>query len=347
MKISKFLVGAFAALLLVNISCSNNDDVEVVTYNGIFISNEGGFPSPSASVDFISSDLNTFKSDIYTASNNEILGGVLQGIYFWGNNAFLVLNNSNKIVVADKYTFKKTAEITSNLEYPRYIAFSGNQFYVTNNNFTVGTYKLNVYKTDNTFVKSINFDRYAEKVVEAGGNIVVQTDGYLYDFASGENVTTGHTITIVKPSTNEIDNVVTLPDSGIISDLVSYQGFAYALSSTDTDSYIYKINPADGTFTTIDTNIPSVQKLRIDSGNFYFIDASNKVYSENISSGTATNLLTATGSYIYGFDVIDGKIFVSDASFTGNSTVYVYNASNGSLIKTFSSGTGTNGFYKN
>lgn len=350
MKFNRFLTAVFALVLLVVASCQD-DDVSYIdqetSYSGILVANEGSFNKPDATVDYLSSDLSTSALDVYRSVNNESIGDVLQTIGFKGTNAYFVINNNNKIIIANRFTLKKSAEITSNIANPRYIAFSESQYYVTNNNF-FDVKKLNIYNnTDNTFVKSIDFERYAEKVVEASGNIVVQTDGSTYDSNFNE-LPTGHTITIVKPSTNAVDKTITLPDNGIIKDLVSYEGFAYALSSTATDSYIYKINSATGAITTTTlTNVPNVQKLRIDSGNFYFIDAANKVYSKNMTATTSTvNALFTTPAFSYSFDVIDGKIFVSNSSFTGESTSYVYSL-NGSQIKTFKSGIGTNGFYKN
>ncbi|UHO39283.1 hypothetical protein H5J24_03945 [Chryseobacterium capnotolerans] len=57
-------------------------------------------------------------------------------------------------------------------------------------------------------------------------------------------------------------------------------------------------------------------------------------------------LATATGN-VYGFDVIDGKIFAAEANFTTDGKVNVYDALSGTLLKTFTAGVGTNGFYKN
>ena len=358
MKIRKILSLAFASALLFNVACSDDDFVNETPQmdyaNGIIIANEGGFTTPTSDVSYASNDLGTVQNGIYSGNNgNEILGSVLQTVGFKGENVYLVLNSPNKIEIVNKHTFKKQATVTSNLVNPRYIAYSGNQYYVTNNNF--GTVKkLNVYNvSDNSFVKSINFDRSAEKVVEAGGNIIVQTDGVTYDTtAPYAEHPTGHTITIVNTSSNTVSTTVNLPPAeGIIRDLVSYNGFAYVLTSNDTASYIYKINPSTGTYaTTTLTTIPQVQKLRIDSDKFYFVDYS-KVYSMNINSSTAPTspLITTTGiANLYGFNVIDGRIFISDAkNFSSDSKVFVYNANNGSQLTTFNTGIATNGFYKN
>lgn len=355
MKIRKILSLAIASTLIFNVACSSDDDTIINNQpkgayeNGILISNEGGFSSPTSEVSFVSNDLGTVENKLYSGNNNNgILGSVLQTIGFNGDNAYLVSNVPNKIDIVNRYSFKKQATVTSNLENPRYIAFSGNQYYVTNNNFG-NVIKLNVYNNDNSFVKSINFARSAEKVVEAGGSIIVQTDGITYEATPPYNeLPTGYTVTIVKPSTNTVDKVVTLPSNGIIRDLISYNGNAYVLASSSTNSYIYKINSATGTFTTTSiTGIPKVQKLRIDANKFYFADSTNKIYSMNLDSSTPSPAIVTTPGNLYGFNVIDGKIFASDASFTSDSKVYIYNTTNGSVLKSFNTGIATNGFYKN
>ncbi|MCJ7932890.1 MAG: hypothetical protein MUW56_04470 [Chryseobacterium sp.] len=353
MNIRKILSFAFASMLVFTLSCSSDSEniEQPITYEaGVLIANEGGFTTTTAEVSFVSNNLGNVYNKIYGGNNNnEPLGKVLQSIGFSGDRAYLVSNSPNKIDIVNRYTFKKQATVTANIDGARYIAFSGNQYYVTNTNFTTNKKKLNIYNTaDNSFVKSIDFTNAAEKVVEAEGKIVVQTDGVGYD-ANWNPIATGYTVTVVNPSTNAVSQTVNLPNSGIIKDLISYKGSAYVLVSGAANSVIYKINTADGTYaaTTL-TAIPNVQKLRADDNKFYFITDTNKVYGMTIGSTTvpAAPILTATGN-VYGFDVIDGKIFASDASFTADSKVNVYTASNGTLLKTFTTGIGTNGFYKN
>ena len=353
MNFKKIATLVFASALLFNISCNNDDDPIVnqpkgAYENGILVVNEGSFTSPTGEISFINNDFSSIENSIFKKNNNdELLGSVIQTIGFQGDNAYLVSNVPNKIEIVNRYTFKKVATVTNNLDNPRYIAFSGNQYYVTNNNF-FDVMKLNVYNSDNTFVKSINFDNAAEKVVEANGNIVVQTDGVTYDSDYNE-LPTGYTISIVKPSTNEVSKVVTLPENGIIRDLISYNGDAYALASDNTNSYIYKINSSTGAFsTTTLSGIPQVQKLRIDGASYYFADNGNNIYAMTIgSSSVPTSPIVTAPGYLYGFNVIDGIIYTSDANFTGSSKIYAYSTTNGSLIKSFDAGIGTNGFYKN
>ncbi|OCA74873.1 hypothetical protein [Chryseobacterium arthrosphaerae] len=356
MNIRKILSLVAASMLLFNVSCSTDSSFEETIDgtlrfdSGVIISNEGGFTTTTSEVSYISNNLATVFNKIYGVNNNnEPLGKVLQSIGFNGDRAYLVSNIPNKIDIVDRYTFKKQTTVTSNLDGARYIAFSGKQYYVTNSNFDTHKRKLNIYNiSDNSFVKSIDLTNAAEKVVEANGSIVVQSDGVGYD-ANWNAIPTGYTVTIVNPSTNVISQTVNLPNEGIIRDLISYKGNAYVLVSGDTNSFIYKINTANGTYeTTTLTAIPKVQKLSADNDRFYFITNTNKIYAMTIGSSTipVKPVATAVGD-VYGFNVIDGKIFAADANYTTDGKVNVYDAVNGNLLRNFTAGIGTNGFYKN
>lgn len=349
MKFSKLFAGLFAATLLFNVACKDDEVFEDKgTFDkGYLITNEGSFTHNNAEVSFVSDDLATVQNDIYKTTNaNEPLGDVLQSIAFDGVNAYLVVNNSNKIQVVNRYGFKKLATITSNLQGPRNIAFAGNYMYVTNNNF-FSSYYVSIYnKSDLSFVKKMTFDRYAEKIVEASGNVLVQTDGVSY--STGSAVVTGHSISILKSSNNELLKEVTLPDSGEIKDLGSKDGFGYALSSTYTDSYLYKINALTGDVTNIAlAGVAGAEKMRISGDTFYFLDGLGNVYAKSISANTAATKIFTIPYYVYGFDIVDGKIFASDAKdFSSASEVNVYSLT-GQKLKTFNTGVAASNFYKN
>ena len=347
MKMTKLFSMLLAISLLFNISCTEDDPIVTpkgAYENGFLVANEGNFGSPNASVSFISKDLSTIENNIFSSNNsNAALGDVLQSIGFKGDYAYMVLNNSNKIVVADRYNFKKFGEITENLVSPRYTAFSGNSTYVTNNNF-FDVMKVNIYNESNGFVSSINFDRYAEKIVSSNGFVYVQTDGVTYD-ANYNELPTGHTISRINPNTNSLDKTINLTDAAIIRDMIADNNFIYVLTSDNTSSFLYKITSNTGVFEKIElTGVTNAKNIANDNGIIYFLTATNKVYAMN---GNSSNFLfDATANYAYGFNVINGNIFVADASFTENSVIRIYNNS-GSILKTYTTGRGTNGFYQN
>ena len=347
MKISRILTLAFTFLLLFNISCRNDNEVMPVMAkgayeNGIFIANEGNFGTPSASVSFIGKDLASVQNNVYSTNNSgAVLGDVLQTIGFSGDNAYLVLNNSNKVEVVNRYTFKKATTITQEINQPRFITFNNNFTYVTNDQYSGPKY-LSIYKTsDNSFVKKIAFTDAAENVVAVGSKVFVQNASFGF----------GNKISIVESSTNNLDKTITIP-TGDLNKIQSYNGNAYAISYSGSNSYIYKID-VNGTITDTKTltGIANGNNLQIYQDKFYF-SSDNKVYAMDITSNTVPpaplfSVVYKQYSSLYGFNVVDGKIFTSDANgFTQNSTVTVYSLT-GSVLKTFTTGIGTSGFFQN
>lgn len=347
MKISKLLSAALAATLLFTISCRTDEDPIVEPQpkgayeNGIFMSNEGNFNTPNATVSFISNNLATVENNVFSANNGgAALGDVLQSVGLNGDNAYLILNNSNKIEVVNRYTFKKVATVSDQVSQPRYIAFANNNYYVTNSS---GSSKfVNVYSSaTNAFVKKIPLTSGGERIVEASGRIVVQNAS----FGSGKK------LTFINPTSNIVEAEILLPN-GNIEKTISHGGNVYTIASTSTDSYIYKLSSTGTITSTVTlTGISKGKNLEIDGSKFYFTSGS-KVYAMDMSSTTVptTPIITLTDtswSAFYGFGVIDGKIYISNANgFTADSTVEIYSTT-GSLLKTVSAGRGTNGFYKN
>ncbi|MFL9833839.1 YncE family protein [Chryseobacterium terrae] len=348
MKLNRLLQFIFGFVLLFSISCTSDYEevIPEITYNnGFFITNEGNFGKPNAEVTFLTRDLSLMQNDIYKAKNNENLGDVLQTIVFNGDKAYLLLNNSNKIQIVDRYTFKKTGEITAQLNNPRYMAIANGNLYVSNDNQSAIKF-VTVYKlSDNSFVKKIDFASTStvENVVEAGGTIFVQNASYGF----------GDTITKINTTTNSIDGAAITVPNGDINKTISSNGNVYTIAGTATDSYIYQISPTGAiTKTTTLNGIGNGKNLQIDGGRFYFT-STNKVYSMDMNSTTVpTNpIITAVdgGSYftLYGFSVIDGRIFTSDVKgFTQPSEITVY-TTGGTVVSKFTAGMGATSVYKN
>lgn len=347
MKFNKLLQIIFGFVLFFSISCTSEYEetiTEISYQNGYFITNEGNYGQPNAEVSFITKDLNLLQNDVYKANNNnENLGDVLQTMAVSGDKAFLLLNNSNKIQVVNRYTFKKLGTITSEINQPRYMAVANNMLYVSNDQY-LGAKYVSVYKTsDLSFVKKIPFSDTAERVVSAGGNIFVQNATYGF----------GNTLTKINTTTNEIEGTPISVPNGNINKTIAYNNNVYVIAEGTANSYLYEISPA-GTITkniTL-TNIPNATNLQIDGGKFFFSSA-NKIYSMDLNATAAPTapIITAVdgGQYytLYGFNVMDGRIFTSDVKgFSQVSEMNVYTTS-GTLIKKFTVGMGANGVYSN
>lgn len=349
MKLNRLLQFIFGFVLLFSISCTSEyeETIPEITYqNGLLITNEGNFGSPNADVTFITKDLSLMQNDIYKANNNkENLGDVLQTMVLNGDKAYLLLNNSNKIQIVDRVTFKKAGEITAQLNTPRYMAIANGNLYVSNDKYN-GAKFVNVYKlSDNSFVKKIDFASTStvERVVEAGGNIFVQNASYGF----------GNTITKINTTNNAIEGTPIPVPNGDITKTITYNSNVYVIAQGTADSYIYQINPAGSIVkTTTLTGIANGTNLQIDGGRFYFT-SSNKVYSMDMNATAApTNpIITAVDGganfTLYGFSVIDGRIFTSDVKgFTQPSEITVY-TTGGTVISKFTAGMGATSVYKN
>lgn len=134
MKIFKLQI-LISLLVTVFNSCTPDDEpIEQsgVYANGYFVINEGIFGSGNASLTYVGED-GTIVQNAYQAVNSEAIGDALQSVYLHGDNAYLVVNNSHKIIVVNRYTMEKIAVIEGDeVNNPRYFVSIGYTGYITN-----------------------------------------------------------------------------------------------------------------------------------------------------------------------------------------------------------------------
>lgn len=343
MKLNKFLTCLMASVLLVAISCKDDNfdfNNQETSYSGILVSNEGSFKTPSGSISFIPYDISAIENDIYRKVNNAYVGDVVNNIGFSGDQAYIVVNNSNKIEIVNRFRFTKTATITDNIKQPRFITFANNYFYVTNSAYQ-GEQYVSVYNiSNNTFVKKIPFTDTVERIVSAGNKVFVQNASFGF----------GNTISVIN-SSNIVEKTITIPH-GQITKTVSVDDVVYTLTNDFTDTYLYQINAAGAIIKeTKYAGIGNGENLSIENNKVVFNSKGN-VYVTSIAS-TATPAPAFTISpfedykTIYALEVLNGKIFISDVKdYEVDSKISVYSLT-GSLEKTFSAGKIAGGFYKN
>ena len=113
--------------------CSKEDDKPAAprTYeNGVFVTNEGQFLKGNGAVSFLDEQNNEVERDLFMKVNNRPLGDVVQSMTVHNGKAYVVVNNSEKIEIADANSFKE-AGVINGLKLPRYAVGLNNKLYVT------------------------------------------------------------------------------------------------------------------------------------------------------------------------------------------------------------------------
>lgn len=327
-------------------SCSNNDDVTPDTgnqefKNGILIVNEGGFNKSNASVSFLSNDLSVVKNDIFAGSNGGTgLGDVAQSLVVYNNYAFIVMNNSNSIEIVDRYTFKKVGQITAQLAQPRYLTVANNKLYVTN----MAEEKVTVYDAASfAYIKTLTTNFAPELIASNNNYVYVQSNAY------GSNKVVEVFSLANEASVKTLE--FTYPSSGLTVDKSS--GNVYTLHSGDAGTSVSIINGSSNTIEKeqASASLKNAKHAVLDNGYLYFT-AGTGIYKTQASLNTLSdtplfNVEDNSFSTLYGFNVLNGKIFTSDAKgFVANSEVSVYDT-NGNFLKKVTTQIGTNGFIQN
>ncbi|OBX25940.1 hypothetical protein LX77_01561 [Gelidibacter algens] len=310
--------------------------------NGYFISNEGNFGTPNASITFIGSDLTEPINNIFQKVNGSGLGDVLQDVAFDDDYAFMVVNNSNKIEVVNRYTFQSVATITEKISQPRFAVVEEGKLYVTNS----ATNSVEIFDAKSfAHLTTIEVNKAVEEIKEDNDFIYVMNT--LYD-TNYNNIS--NNITVIDSKTNTIIKDITV---GIgLNSIEIEDGILYALHNTGITKITTSNNAVIGEIAFAE-GLTNANKLEIEDNFIYFVSGSKIFkFNKDVMSLTNTELLdtqVSDESYFigYGFNVVNDKIFYTDVKgFTQNSEVKVYDL-DGKLLKTFTAGIGANGVYEN
>ncbi len=125
-KIKKFLgLPSYFLALILSLSfssCQEKPRIQVSQdyQQGVFCINEGIFGQTSGTISYYNTITQKSSAKIFHKANNRDLGNVVQSMTFVNDKAYIIVNNSNKIEVADANTFVEKAQIIG-LFQPRYM----------------------------------------------------------------------------------------------------------------------------------------------------------------------------------------------------------------------------------
>ncbi len=338
--------------------CKKDDDNPVPVppepfSNGAFISNEGTFGLSNASVSFHDFGGDSVRNGIFSEVNHRPLGKLLQSMHLANGNAYMVLNLSDTIVVADAGTFKETGVITG-LSLPRYMTSYNGKGYITQ--WGEGGVVKTVDMTSGAVLKTIPVGTGPEQVSYVNGRIVV---------CNGGGYTVDSTLSVIDPQGDSVVQTVYVGHNpkGLVTDrsnnvwvlCFGYIKYDSAFNIVlETPSKLVRLSAQSfqktAEFIISSTKHPqyigvSKDKFKVFyGGGFGF----NGIYAMDISATEPPAEPLIDGSrYFYGFGVFggNGQIFALDAGdFVTPGTMYRYD-DQGNEIKSYRVGIAPNGVW--
>lgn len=341
-----------AALALLFVSCSNDDNNNQTTpiladyEKGILITNEGPFNNGSGTITFVSDDFATVEQQVYKNVNGSDLGNVVQSMGFSDSDAYIVVSNSRKIMIADRYSFEKKDSIVTGLENPRYFATNGQtKGYVTdwgdpmNNN---DDYVAVIDLRTNTITTTISVPFGPEKILNHGNKLYVAHQGG-YGF--------NHLISVI--SGNSVERSITVGD--VPNSMTVVGDYLYVLGSGKPD---YSGNETSGSLTKIDLNTDQVVEIfsfmatdhptgLTSDGSQLLYNLNGKIYTTNSTSISLPGTPIIDG-FFYAMEARNGMLYATDAKdFASRGSLYVYNLSTNQQVQDIQTGIIPGGIYFN
>ena len=349
MKIKYVNIFVLVTMLLSFFSCIKDKPPEFIqnqigvdsnqTGNGMYIINEGGYGASNSSISFLNFNSGIVTQDLFFETNQYPLGDICQSMRIIGSKAFIVVNNSGKVEVCNKFNLQHIAAING-LVSPRYILpISNSKAYITDlySNY-ISVVDLNTYQ----IIESIPCPTGTEQMLEIFGKVYVTNikTNYLYVI----NTLTDNVSDSIFIGKTTIDILQDKNGKLWISCAKAYPENPYGS--------IIKLNPVNDEIESTyqfpnQLDAPFRMCFNPTYDTLYYIN--QNVYRMGITeSALPLNAFINQGDrYFYGLgiDPNSGIICVADANgFTGTGSVYRY-SSNGVFKDSFLAGIGTSGLY--
>lgn len=341
---TKFYAVIIACTVML-ISCDQVDNTPGQYSDGVFVINEGSFGNSNGELSFINST-NSVSNNLYSSINGvTVLGDVFQSMTISNGKAYLVINNSNKIVVLNGNDLMHNDVITG-FSQPRYMVTYNGKGYISEwFSFSGNGYVKVMDLGSNNIVDSVQVGIQPENMLVVGSNILVANSG-----DTTLHIINTNTMGITHIGDIDYPKYIAQTNDGNI--WVLYTGKP-AWSGTQTDGGLLVLNStATAIVKTINigstaTNNPS--QLTTD-GNYLYYEYLGNIYKIDKSATVAppSPFIPAPATYLYGLGYDNNLLYVGDAkNFTTSGVTKRYDISSGALIDTFAVGVAPNGFIFN
>lgn len=311
-------------------------NVQLSAARKVYVVNEGGYGYGNASVSLYDPGSSQVIEDLYRAQNNSDAGDVAQSLTFLNNHFYLVVNNSDKILVCSE-EFKKTGQINS-LGSPRYL------LQITNQKAYISDYNAGVISilnlTTNTKTGSIPCSGWTERMT------------LIYNKAFITNLRRKY-VYIVNTLSDQITDSVEVGINAA-SIVLDKNDKIWVLSAGDKDNNIAgrlsRIHPVSHQVeysVAFNGGSPGNLCLNKTKDTLYFLN--DDIFRMAVSETTlpASPFVAKGTKNFYGLGVNpnDCNIYAADAlDFSQRSNIYIYSPS-GEQKTFFKAGVNANGFY--
>lgn len=329
-----FFLG-FVALTFSACNSDKNDTPSGAYASGVFITNEGNYGAGNGSLSFFNPQTRTVANNIYPT----VLGDVVQSMSVFDNNAYIVVNNSNVVQVAEANTMTVKGAI-SGFELPRYFqGISTTKGYVTQwgANGSSGNVAV-VDLAGKTITSTISVGNGPEALFKDADDVFVACSG-------GYN--SDNRISVINSTNNTVSQTITVGDGPIAFSNNPQTWSLYVLcrgkkvydsnglnSAASTAGSIWKIDMSNNnaasliyTFPGVET-IPAALATNASNTGFYFT-ASGKVYFFDTTTNAAPSIVINRDFYSLGYDKTNNVLYAADAgNYSSEGYVYRYNSTN-------------------
>jgi len=315
--------------------------------SGVMILNEGAFMTGTGTVDFYNRESKSVSNDIFTTENSLPLGNILQSATQVGNDIYFVVNNSQRIVVADANTMKQKG-VVSGFQSPRYLISTNNSKAFVSDWISDEVHLVDL--STNTITSSTKVGVGPNRMLLLGNNLYVLNSGgfgvdstiSILNAANGQMISTktvGH-----NPQGIQVD---------VLGNLwVLCMGINdWSNPSNNTPGTLLQINSQDFSvvqaFTFPAGMHPGNLEINATGTLLYFLgDAyGGSVYQMSVNSTSLPTTPISTGFYYgLGVDFVSGDVYATDPlDYVQPGLVYRLNA-NGTPLDTIDAGIIPSGF---
>ncbi|MBR9854184.1 MAG: YncE family protein [Algicola sp.] len=320
----------------ITLTISDNDSYPYE--NGVLVLHEGNFGAGNASISFISNDLSIVENGIFSTANDvNNWGDTAQGMAFDGDLAYIILHNSQKIEVVNRYSMESVATIdgggSSDFLNPRYMAIAGGKGYVSNwgDGFSAEDDFVTVIDlATNTVETTIPVEEGPERILAYNNKVYVAHQG---------GYSQNNLVSVIDASDNSVETIIVgdVPNSLQVDaggNLFVLCGGNPSYVENETAGSLVVVDTEDNTvLNTFEFGATEHPGYLSKDGDVLYYYLGGSVYEIAVDATELPVTAEISGLSFYDMAVNNGRLYGVDAKdFVSNGSLEVYDLSDNSLL---------------